>query len=182
MMSGMPLETCWAFNKRWNNKFYYKIASCWLFLLIRSFTLLSLKAPSINKTACNPRVWWLLNNGFKNRRANQSCDSLKLYSVIVMEELRRNTYIGHDSLCVAEIWRRVFRIVKHECLSPWLWCINRCMIMIITVIVFIIIIITINIIYYQCVALILIIQWVLYFKPHTTLRINGLYLYYKIIF
>jgi len=20
-MSGMPLETCWAFNERWNNKF-----------------------------------------------------------------------------------------------------------------------------------------------------------------
>jgi hypothetical protein len=35
MMSGMPLETCWAFNKRWNNKFYYKVASSWLFLLIR---------------------------------------------------------------------------------------------------------------------------------------------------
>ena len=34
MMSGVPLETCWAFNKRWNNKFYYKVASCWLFLLI----------------------------------------------------------------------------------------------------------------------------------------------------
>jgi len=33
MMSGMPLETCWAFNERWNNKFYYKVASCWLFLL-----------------------------------------------------------------------------------------------------------------------------------------------------
>jgi len=32
-MSGMPLETCWAFNERWNNKFYYKVASCWLFLL-----------------------------------------------------------------------------------------------------------------------------------------------------
>jgi hypothetical protein len=31
--SGMPLETCWAFNERWNNKFYYKVASCWLFLL-----------------------------------------------------------------------------------------------------------------------------------------------------
>jgi len=28
----MPLETCWAFNERWNNKFYYKVASCWLFL------------------------------------------------------------------------------------------------------------------------------------------------------
>jgi len=33
MMSGVPLETCWAFNERWNNKFCYKIASCWLFLL-----------------------------------------------------------------------------------------------------------------------------------------------------
>jgi len=33
MMSGMPLETCWAFNERWINKFYYKAASCWLFLL-----------------------------------------------------------------------------------------------------------------------------------------------------
>ena len=33
MMSGMPLETCWAFNKRRNNKLYYKVAFCWLFLL-----------------------------------------------------------------------------------------------------------------------------------------------------
>jgi len=24
----------WDFNKFWNNKFYYKVASCWLFLLI----------------------------------------------------------------------------------------------------------------------------------------------------
>jgi hypothetical protein len=36
MMSGMPLETCWAFNERWNNKFYYNVASCWLFLLIHT--------------------------------------------------------------------------------------------------------------------------------------------------
>jgi len=34
MMSGMPLETCRAFNKFWNNKLYYNVASCWLFLLI----------------------------------------------------------------------------------------------------------------------------------------------------
>jgi len=25
LMSGVPLETCWAFNKRWNNKLYYKL-------------------------------------------------------------------------------------------------------------------------------------------------------------
>ena len=36
MMSGMPLKTCWAFNKFWNNKFYYKAASCWLVLLIHT--------------------------------------------------------------------------------------------------------------------------------------------------
>jgi hypothetical protein len=36
MMSGMPLETCWPFNKFWNNKFYYKVASCRLFLLIHT--------------------------------------------------------------------------------------------------------------------------------------------------
>jgi len=34
-MSGMPLETCWAFNKGWNNIFYYKIACYWLFLQIQ---------------------------------------------------------------------------------------------------------------------------------------------------
>jgi len=33
MMSGMPLETCSAVNERWNYKFCYKVASCWLFLL-----------------------------------------------------------------------------------------------------------------------------------------------------
>jgi hypothetical protein len=33
MISSMPLETCWAFNERRINKFYYKVASCWLFLL-----------------------------------------------------------------------------------------------------------------------------------------------------
>jgi len=31
MMSGVPLKTCWAFKKLWNNKFYYKVASCWYF-------------------------------------------------------------------------------------------------------------------------------------------------------
>ena len=36
MMSGVPLETCWAFNKFWNNKLYYKVAFCWLFLLIHT--------------------------------------------------------------------------------------------------------------------------------------------------
>jgi len=31
MKSGVPLETCWAFRKLWNNKFCYIAASCWYF-------------------------------------------------------------------------------------------------------------------------------------------------------
>jgi hypothetical protein len=31
MMIGVLLETYWAFKKFWNNKFYYKTASCWYF-------------------------------------------------------------------------------------------------------------------------------------------------------
>jgi hypothetical protein len=30
------IHAYWASNKRWNNKFYYKVASCWLFLLIHT--------------------------------------------------------------------------------------------------------------------------------------------------
>jgi hypothetical protein len=36
MMSGIPFETCWTFNKRWNNKFYYKVTFCWLFIRIQT--------------------------------------------------------------------------------------------------------------------------------------------------
>jgi hypothetical protein len=32
MMSGVSLETCWAIRKQRNDKFYYTVASCWLFL------------------------------------------------------------------------------------------------------------------------------------------------------
>jgi len=32
MMSDVSLETCWAIKKHWNNKFYYTVASCCLFL------------------------------------------------------------------------------------------------------------------------------------------------------
>jgi hypothetical protein len=32
MMRDVSLETCWAIKKIFNNKFYYTVASCWLFL------------------------------------------------------------------------------------------------------------------------------------------------------
>jgi hypothetical protein len=32
MMFSVSLKTCWAIKKHRNNKFYYTVASCWLFL------------------------------------------------------------------------------------------------------------------------------------------------------
>ena len=32
MMSSVSLETFWAIKKHWNNKFYYTVSFCWLFL------------------------------------------------------------------------------------------------------------------------------------------------------
>ena len=57
MMSGMPLEICWAFNERWNNKFYYKVASCWLFLL--SHTTMH--------GSMNIKCQWIMSNGINSR-------------------------------------------------------------------------------------------------------------------
>jgi hypothetical protein len=60
--------TCWAFSKFWNNEFFYKVASCWLFLLIhttmhrstnikfRITTFWTTLAVSLSKLLCQPIV------------------------------------------------------------------------------------------------------------------------------
>jgi hypothetical protein len=58
MMSGVPVETCWAFNERWNNKFYYKIASCWLFILSRTWLSLVLRCNLLACCSWNWRSAW----------------------------------------------------------------------------------------------------------------------------
>ena len=64
MMSSIPLETCWAFNEWWNNKFCYKVASCWLFLL--SYEYLSWKVTVMQK-------WTGINwNSFKKLMSHNS--------------------------------------------------------------------------------------------------------------
>ena len=40
MMRGVSLETCWGIKKHWNNKFYYTVASCCLFLYDLTFTII----------------------------------------------------------------------------------------------------------------------------------------------
>jgi len=49
MMSDIPLETCWAFNKLRNIKFRYQVASCWLLLLKKRWVLVKSESD-----------WWLI--------------------------------------------------------------------------------------------------------------------------
>ena len=57
MMSGVPLETCWAFSKLWNNKFYYKTVYFWYFYWV----ILRCTDPWILKSSvfiCNKWFCW----------------------------------------------------------------------------------------------------------------------------
>jgi len=51
MMCGMPLEACWAVNERWNHKFSYKVASCWLFLMSRFWKFYITRCSMVGETA-----------------------------------------------------------------------------------------------------------------------------------
>jgi hypothetical protein len=73
-MSGMPLETCWAFNERWNNKFYYKVASWWLFLLTAPLPLsLPVIIHSVLNSTTNEREWSRQGRFTHERRDPDTC-------------------------------------------------------------------------------------------------------------
>jgi len=57
MMSGVPLETCWAFKKLWNNKFYYKAASCWYFYRV----IYDARIHEYQILCCTSCILWFLN-------------------------------------------------------------------------------------------------------------------------
>jgi hypothetical protein len=65
MISGMALVTCLAFDERWNNKLYYKVASCWLFLLSHTTMHGSINIKFKN---CLISLRWLFYIEFGERR------------------------------------------------------------------------------------------------------------------
>ena len=91
MMSGMPLETCWAFNERWNIKFYYKVASCWLFLLSHSTMHVSMNIKF--ETWCWRRM---LQIKWTDRITNEEVFQ-KVKKRLLLKNLnnRRHSWIGH---------------------------------------------------------------------------------------
>ena len=84
MMSDVLLETCWAFNERWNNKFCYKVASCWLFLLNHNIHGRGNGAPA---HACD-HVWSVITR----KRRHHSCEKY------MFSEIRDHKYHKYLSL------------------------------------------------------------------------------------
>ena len=84
MMSGMPLETCWAFNERLNNKFYYTAASCWLFLLSHT------------------TMHGSMNIKFKKERINV-CVCVYIYIYIYIYNLSHCSYLSSTYIFLGDI-------------------------------------------------------------------------------
>jgi hypothetical protein len=53
IMGGVSPETCWAIKKHWNNKFYYTVTSCWVFLIRHTHFLLTGKRTMCERKSCN---------------------------------------------------------------------------------------------------------------------------------
>ena len=96
MMCGMPLETCRAFNERWNNKFYYKLHLVgyfyWVVLLCTDPWILNLKKQILNSSVIKikPPVYRHIKNIFMVRSitalANASISTVSKTKANEMEE------------------------------------------------------------------------------------------------
>ena len=58
IMSCVSFETCWAIKKHWNNKFYYTVASCWLFLYELSDSCYYNEVLDFRQAGCIQRVFF----------------------------------------------------------------------------------------------------------------------------
>jgi hypothetical protein len=57
-MSGASLETCWAIKEHYNNKLYYMIASCWLFLYdLKEYSTVHSDAENISPNYWQQIIW-----------------------------------------------------------------------------------------------------------------------------
>jgi hypothetical protein len=99
MMRDLSLETCSAIIKHWNNKFYYRAASCWLFLYNFQdkilfeipFSLFSLLDLTFLTTAC-PVIQYL--------NKSQSWWYIHKVQQFISKDLRLKTVCSSERFCV----------------------------------------------------------------------------------
>jgi hypothetical protein len=122
-MSDMPLETCRAYDERWNNKFCCKVTSCWLFLLSHTeeynvVTWLSkvpvlcsasgqverqlIKDVSKNRIFSNLRIYQFRNNmSMSAKRAQYPSRPKFLTQTYFSAHARKGYFSGKYVACVA---------------------------------------------------------------------------------
>jgi len=113
MMSGVPLETCWAFNKLWNNKFYYKAAFCWYFYWViydariheyqnDSTFICDSFGNSVGGLAyLQRRMSWRFVNSYMERSSNEA-----YYAGVSLERLRKTIRTYRVTGLRSWIWTR----------------------------------------------------------------------------
>ena len=77
-MSSVSLETCWAIKKCWNNKFYYTVTSCWLFLYDLYYDA-RIHEHQVYKASClNICMFWNWVLGYHLKMPEQSFESASM--------------------------------------------------------------------------------------------------------
>jgi hypothetical protein len=102
MMSGMPLETCWAFDKFWNNKFNYKVASCWFFLLIHTTMHGSMNIEfEYHFNCCDDGVYSLLDPG--QETGNGAFLTTHLTSILLLSRETKKKPVSFSILTISDL-------------------------------------------------------------------------------
>jgi hypothetical protein len=107
-MSDVPLETCWDFNKLWNNKCYYKAASCWYFYWVFETTLDSFSfVGNLNLW----EVWCVLCSMlkclfslFSNLTDNKNCLGYEIISFTLARSVQRKHSQPISQSCPPTVW------------------------------------------------------------------------------
>jgi hypothetical protein len=100
-------NTCWAFNKLWNNKFYYKAASCWYFYRGQIITIKKYNNMKITyiKQKCFGLILSSLRSFVSNTRSEKVCIHIYLltylltpWSRVLLEKLREKNFAASQEI------------------------------------------------------------------------------------
>ena len=128
MMSGVPFETCWAFNKLWNNKFYYKLH------LVGISTESKIKS-IVYPTECTTRLQFTLKCYYVFRLTNHHQGDFKLFVPCIFSTYGMKTnWCQYFIRILLDLYmfrahRTIFRRVRtavHTTIGWTKGCVNSC--------------------------------------------------------
>ena len=118
-MSGLPLETCWTFNKLWNNKFYYRLYLVGISTEEEKYKLLLLGfKPRMVQTAAWSLNWLHYPDFRKNRTINKNNTGNVRLNVIVWRVWLTNLPWESNKKFVYWIWISILSYPACTFLAP----------------------------------------------------------------